>query len=40
MENKPILVQELEKKYMKTYEITDFKDLLYKTYEKNKILYY
>ena len=36
MENKPILVQELEKKYMKTYEITDFKDLLYKTYEKNK----
>lgn len=36
MENKPILVQELEKKYMKTYEITDFKDLLYKTYERNK----
>ena len=36
MENKPVLVQELEKKYMKTYEITDFKDLLYKTYEKNK----
>ena len=36
MENKPVLVQELEKKYMKTYEITDFKDLLYKHTKKIK----
>ncbi len=36
MENKPNLVKQLEKKYHKIYEITDFKDLLYKTYEQHK----
>ena len=30
MNNKPELVQELESKYMKTYEITDLKDMLFK----------
>ena len=34
MENKPELVQKLESKYMKTYEITDLKDMLYKATEK------
>lgn len=34
MENKPELVQKLENKYMKTYEITDLKDMLYKATEK------
>ena len=33
MENKPELVQNLESKYMKTYEITDLKDMLYKATE-------
>ncbi len=34
MDNKPELVQKLEKKYMQTYEITDLKDMLYKASEK------
>ena len=34
MGNKPELVQKLESKYMKTYEITDLKDMLYKATEK------
>ena len=34
MESKPALVKDLEKKYIKTYEITDFKDLLQKACQK------
>ena len=34
MDNKPELVQKLESKHMKTYEITDLKDMLYKATEK------
>ena len=34
MDDKPLLIQELEKKYIKTYEITDFKDLLEKACKK------
>lgn len=34
MENKPELVQKLESKYMKTYEISDLRDMLYKASEK------
>ena len=36
MENKSPLVIELEKKLFKTYPVTDFRDMLYKTTEKNK----
>ena len=36
MENKSPLVIELEKKFFKSYPVTDFRDLLYKTTEKNK----
>lgn len=34
MENKPELVQNLEAKYMKTYEITDLKDMITKATQK------
>ena len=39
MEEKPELVKQLEKKYVKNYEVTDFKDLIEKTAEKYKNRY-
>ena len=36
MEEKPKSIQDLEKKYIKTYDITDYKDLLEKMCNKYK----
>ena len=34
MDEKPELIKKLEKKYIKTYEISDFKDLLEKVEQR------